>query len=303
MDSILQHRLLLLACIVAGCALLWPFTGEFLPADRSAGFTLAFAHQGFAHATGLFALLTVPLTLLALLASASGNVLSGAFMIGTSLAIFAARFGPADGLLLRANLPNDYKLLLLETASLAVIFLAAGTVLTAVTPKIKTAFPNFARLRETAPDANSNSGSERTTLAACLQALVLTAGIAALLLYFLASGSSPKQTLGAIVTAFALGAIASQLIVGKPGTLGTLLAPIPLALAAYAYPLVMNLSPHAVTQGWFNGQLPSLCKILPICYLAAGPLGAVVGHALSHAPSSHDAAEKENAAADSTVRS
>jgi hypothetical protein len=271
MDPIIRHRLVLLACIIACCAVLAPFANDFLPADRSAGFTLIFAHVGPLHAFIEFAALLVPLTCIALIASVSGTALSGAFVLGVTLCIFAAGFGPANGLLLRANLPHDYSLLAIESAVLACLALAVGAVLKFATRPLKPRLPWLTRFADEPPH------SEVTTPASTCAAVAITVPIAGLIAYFLAIGDSPKQAIGTLIAAFTLAAGFSCNMIGRRAMLGSLLSPFILAVIAYAFPLLAPMGSHAFTRLWFTNELSGLCRILPIYYLAAGAVGTVIG--------------------------
>ena len=284
MDPVLRHRILLIACIAASCAILAPFAPDFLPPDRSAGFTLAFSHLGIPHASLEFAALLLPLTLLATLASVSGTTFSGIFVLGASLALFAAGFGPADGLLLRAQLPRDYSRLLLESAILASLLAAAVAFITFAAPPLKKRLPALSRFtgNELPADRSTHHGGT-------LHALLVTNLIAAHLADLLAVGSSPKQAIGALILAFAVGSTAAHYFVDRllgprAATLGTFLAPLLLPFFAYAYALFSNFGELGFTRAWFTNELPGLARILPIYYLTVGPLGAILGHALSHTP-------------------
>lgn len=286
MDPVIRHRLIWFCCVAAGCAILWQFQADFLPIDRSTGFTPIYAHSGAVLAYVKLAALLLPLIALAVIASVTGTVLSGFTMLGAALAIFAGSFGSSEGLLLRAQLPRDYATLLIETCILSLLILAAGGATTLAAAPLKAKFRSLS-----AADENSVF---QTTLASTASSIFITTVIAAAATSVIAPVSSPKQVIGAIVLAFVLGAKATEKIVGQSGLLGTILSPFILAFIAAGYPLFANYGNLGFTRAYFTGELPGFCRILPIFFLTAGPVGAILGYSLTH-PQPHDQAASEPA--------
>jgi hypothetical protein len=271
MDPIIRHRLILLACIIACCAVLSSFASDFLPTDRTTGFTLIFSHQGPLLAFATFAALLVPLTCIALIAAVSGTALSGVFVIGVSLCIFAAGFGPANGLLVHAELPHDYARLAMESAVLAALACVVGLTLAKATPPLKARLPWLTRF----PDESASI--DPITLPSTLASIATTVPVAAIVAYLLSVGDSPKQSIGAVIVAFTVGSAVALNSVGRRGLLGSLISPFVLALLVYLFTLLNPMGAHAFNRLWFTNQISGLDRILPIYYLAAGPVGTVLG--------------------------
>ena len=114
MMPVMRQRIVILAAALGG-AVFWISLASWLrAADNSSGLSLMSARVGPLWAMLMVALAGVVSLGLGLIASAMGNPLSGVFAVSTGLSVLATYGGTIDGWLSRAQLPDDYKLLMME---------------------------------------------------------------------------------------------------------------------------------------------------------------------------------------------
>ena len=106
--------LMVAATVIGALCICW-ISGIIQAADGSGGLSLISANWGLPQAVIGLAMASVPAVVLGILVSATGNPLSGVFVVAASLCALAAITGPVDGWIYRLDLPTkDYGLLILE---------------------------------------------------------------------------------------------------------------------------------------------------------------------------------------------
>lgn len=260
------------------------------PTDASTGISLFDAQAGWAGAIGLLLLFGIPAIGFALAAGTAGSPLAGPFVAAFGLLIVAAQGGSSRGYLWRADLPADYRLLILETLIWAAGLVALMIGIGMCRRMARRHYPNLGSPAPEPPPGGWRRLGAMDLLAGAVAA-VLGAGFCGLLIQSTATG----QVLGSLVLAFTLAALLAQLIVPHHNPLPILIAPAAAAIGGYAWVLLWPevVDHRSVLELWYTRQLTGLALTLPIQYLSAGVVGVTLGMGIGQALNSVSEDERQ----------
>jgi len=268
----LQHRLLIGSALVIGGLSLLYARGALTAADGSNGLSLIDARVGLFVAVLILLAAGLPAIFGALLCSATGNSMAGAFCLSSSLLILASMGGPIDGFFQRAHLPQDYTRLAIEAGVwlvlLAVVLMIVDRLRVRVRPKLSkiTSKQHLgATTRLGVPDFRS------------ILAGLVTAAFGAFLCNLLIQASDSGQVNGALILGFTLAAIAGQMAVPQRNPLMILVSPLIVAAGAYLWVAYSYHSTDALLVHYYRHDLLNLALGLPIQYASAGVAGCAMG--------------------------
>lgn len=267
-----QRVLVPIAFLVGG--LVWLWAARFVePADGRGGLTLFDAQVGVVLAVALMLLTGLVAIVLGTVVGALGNPLSGLFVVGTALLFPAVEGGQIDGWLWRHDEPTAYVRLIVEMLVWAGALLGVVVLMDAARRPVRRALPALA--------TNGHFGHAdlgvRLPDARALIAGLVCAGVGGLLTTLLLAVSDTGQVVGALIVAFAVGALVTQSVVPQGNPLPMLLAPAALAVVAYAHVPVQYDDATALYAAWYVGGVWGPALALPIHYLAAGLVGVTLG--------------------------
>lgn len=283
----IRQRLIIACGLALGGACWLASRGMLSPADGSTGLSLFDARVGIVPAVVCVALAGIPALALGLLSSATGNPLSGVFTVAASLLILAGQDGSMSGWIRRTSLPDGYALLAAEM----LIWQLGVVVILVATAKLRSPM----RSRWPALAFDDHLGVD--TRIHFPQALSLAGGatcalVAGVLSFFLIRSDAAGQVIGALITAFAIGATVAQMVFPQPNPVGILFSPAIVAMAAYGYVLFSFGTHDEVLAAWFaqtsssaaaNARLPGPAMALPIHYASAALAGCAIGVGMAQA--------------------
>lgn len=272
----LIQRVIIIAGIVLG-GVIWTLAVPSLrAADGSAGVSLMSAHVGAIAAALAMVLAGLPAAALTVMAAAWGRINAGMFIAATALAAVAVVGGPIDGWLWRSELPGAYGSLMIEMVIWQVGIVAlwfAGRQLRKPIQK---------HMADPPEDADELGAFGTGGIAA----MVISAGVAALVAWFLLRTSQSGQVIGALVAAFAAGGFVARSTMPRVSPLAIYLSPALVAVGGYAMVLMRFDDPQQVLTAWYHisavgnptpVNLPPLALALPIHFASAGLAGCAVG--------------------------
>ena len=275
----MRHRLIIgIAAILGG--LVWLLATEQLrAADGGSGYSL-FAAPNVGMSILSVAALGLPAVLLALISSAAGHPLSGVFVYAVALCMLAVRGGPIDGWLFRAldidRLSTAYGGLVVEVLIWQVGLIAVVLAVARLREQVRSRLPEILKAE------HGVESRFRLPDVAGLLPTVVCAVISGVLAYFLIRSTRSGQVIGALVLAFAVGALTTQLIFQQRDYLGLLLSPAIVAIVAYVWILSAQTDTDELIRTWYSlnltPKLPGgLAFALPIHYASAALAGCCVG--------------------------
>jgi len=276
----LRQRFLILVSVVVGAAGLWLVKGVLRGADGSAGLSMIAAAAPWW--VCLLAVIAGGLPALACgtLASASGNPLSGIFVVAASLTVIAAAGGPIDGVFRRSALPELFPGLIFECALWMMVFAVMFVVIGRLRRPTRARFPALADPDHLGVDLHVHWPQLQALGAGAVCVLIGGA-----LAWFLLRSADPGQVICSLIIAFTIGALVGQLTFPHNNAIGLLLAPAVVGVIGYLYSAMQFRTETAVLLAWFNldlslegrGRLPGIALALPIHYLSAGLMGVTLG--------------------------
>lgn len=272
---------LVIAGMVVVSMLVWVGAGGWLATpDRSSGISMSSASGGWFGAMVAAAAGCAASALLGAVASATGHRLAGPFAVAMGLCVLAGRGGPIDGWMRRVTLPGAYGWLIVETVLWHVMLGAAAVWMMRTGPAMRPRIPSIVRTPLT------DAGEDRASWPAALGAAVVAVIVAGVIVMILQRSTDVGQVIGVLILAFTAGAVAGQsTFPANRRSLPILLSPAVVAIAAYAYVLVMYGREESVLAAWYNldgldprqPRLPGPAVVLPIYYASAGVMGAAMG--------------------------
>ncbi|MEM6334360.1 MAG: hypothetical protein AAF823_13570 [Planctomycetota bacterium] len=263
-----RQRWIVVVGIFAGALAWWQAGGWLSATDGTPGYVLADAAVGWPAATAAIGLLGVVALGLGGVAAATGQPLSGAIVIATSLTALALRGGSSMGFFWRHDLPDGYGVLLVE-AFLWLAGLLAGVIgLQRIRDKLRP-LPD-------PPEASLKAVSVST----CLCALAATtAGIALSLL--LVRTTEPVQIVGGLLLSYLIAGGVCYLFSPYANPVGAIASPLIGGIAVYAWMLTSDRTHDDLLAAAYAEALPGLAVALPIHLASAGALGAALGVGLA----------------------
>ena len=276
----LRNRLLVIAGILLG-SWVWCFAATALvPGDGSGAPALWWAEGGPAMAVVKLLLFGLPIIGISLVASSTGNPLSGLFALATGLWIVAAQGATIEGWFHRtdASLPGDYFKLAIEV----VIWCAA--MLLFLIGAIRLRKPMRAKLpmvidEDRGGDDMTIGIPDRATWVASLS----TAVISAVLCFFLVRTADKGQVIGALMVSFMIGSLMGDILCAflfqkHPSNVAwVVIAPTLVGLGAYIQTAIGYGQGDAFRSAVFNGGVSGLSLVLPIYYASAAIAGCCLG--------------------------
>ena len=272
----LKHRLVIGIVLVIG-ALCWLFArGALTAVDGSTGLSLMDGRAGFFPALLIVVVAGIPALIAGLIASSTGNPLSGAFTISFALLPLGALGGSIDGYLRRAELPGGYKPLAFEAVLWLVLLAAALVFIDMARKKVRPSLEKLAVKRHLGVRINMTLPSGKAAMAG-----LVTAGVGGLLCSFLIQTSDGGQVNCALLMGFCIAAMIGQMSVPQHNPLLILLSPLVVALAAYLYTLGCYSNGDAFLDDLYTGAIMKLALALPIQYASSGVAGCALGVGLA----------------------
>ncbi len=275
----MRQRLIIAAAVAVGAIAWLAASPPLRAADGSVGLSLTTARVGLVLAVPIVVVAGLPAALAALVASASGNPLSGVFAAATSLCVLAGRGGSISGWVYRADarLPDDFAFLIVEMVFWSVYLVAVVAGILFLRDRLRDRVPVLAFDKRAAP-ALVLGRNHLHSVAACL----LCALIAGILLCVLLRSIDGGQIVWALILAFVLAAVVTQMIVPTAGSWAVLLSPAVVAVVAYAWVLLRFDSEASYLQAWIRvgrtaSAVPGPALALPIHYASAGVVGCTIG--------------------------
>lgn len=279
----MRQRLIIATCAIGG-GLIWLLVREPLTAaDGASGISLLAARVGPVAAWGIAIGAGIPALVLAVLASTSGNPISGVFAGCAALTILAAYGGSMDGWVRRMQqvdaLPGAYGGLIVEMLMWHAGLVAMLGLIQIGRSPLRTRIPALAFEDHLGLDIDMKVPGARSLLPGLVCAIV--GGVIALLLLQV---TDTAQVVLGLMFAFAVGGMVGHYMFPQSNPVGILFSPAVVAIGAYAYVLLRFRSPeNAVLQAWFDAGLPlrqrvpGLAMALPIHYASAAVAGAALG--------------------------
>jgi hypothetical protein len=285
----LRHRLIITAAAIAG-AMIWLLVRESLmSADGGTGLSLFSARVGAVAAMGVILCAGIPVLMLGLVTSTTGNPLSGIFAVAAGLTLLAWRGGPIDGWMRGHDLPGGYLTLMGEVVLWHVGVISLLIIIQALREPMHARFPALAFNEHLGKDVKV-TWPTAASLAAAGACAVVGGGLAWTFIKYSASG----QVVWSLIIAFTIGAMVAQSMFPQSNPFGVLIGPMVVALIAYGW-VLMHYSGHTqVLRAHYEGQLPGIALALPIHYASAGIIGCTLGLGWAQ---TIDSAPQRNAAA------
>ncbi len=276
-----MQRIWIAASLVLGTVLFLLIKPWLMNADGGSGISLMSARLPWGAAMALLAAVALPVLAACLLVSTTGNVLSGFFVLGVSLAVLAGAGGPIDGWMhrtfdhagasaLAGGFWSGYPGLLLETVFLTALVVGLGLAIQTLRRPLRERLPGLAVSLHLGPP-HPVSLTHLHTLAGMVISTLVSGGMAWVLL----RTGSTGQVLGSLILAFTLGSFMAQMLAPAGNALGFLISPALVAVVGYAW--AMQTPASAMQHAWIHDQLPGLALALPLYYFSAGLLGASLG--------------------------
>lgn len=279
----MRQRLIIAAAIAVG-VLGWLWVRPLLlPADGTDGLSLFAARAGLPMAVALVLVAGIPALVVGVVASATGNLLSGVFAAAAALCVLAGSTGPIDDWMWRAQLPQGYRGFIFE----ALIWQGLWAVMLAVIgffrSPLRTRWPALAFTDHLGVDTRIRLPQVQALMAGLVSAVI--GGVAA---WLLVRSSDPGQVIGGLVIAFAVGGMLGHVVFPQTNPVGILLSPTLVAIASYGYVLTQFNSHEAVLQAWYTRTLFGPALAMPIYFASAGVAGCALGVGLAQALMSGD---------------
>lgn len=272
----MRQRVVIVVAMVAG-AMAWSWVAGLLAApDGSSGISLMSARVGVAGAVAVLGCAGVVAMMLGVVASATGNALSGVFAVSGSLGVLAALGGPIDGWMLRSRLPGDYLYLMFEVLLWQAGWVAMVLLIQFNRSSVRTRWPALAFEDHLGVDLHV-----RFPRVQSLAAGVVCGACAGVVGYFLIRSSDSGQVIGSLLAAFTAGGLVAGLVFPQVNPAGVLFGPAWVALGSYLCVWVGYSGEQAVLEAWFAGGLPGVALALPIHYASAGVAGCAMGVGLA----------------------
>lgn len=272
----IRHRIVVAVAILVG-AVVWQATfGLVEAADGTSGLSLMSARVGVVGATAAVAIAGLLALGLGLIASVMGNPLSGVFAVAVGLVVLAWEGGDMDGWLLRAQLPGDFGMLMVEMVIWQGGVMCMLLAIQWLRSPMRAQWPALAYQDHLGVDVHLIHPQLQAWAAGLICALC-AGGLG----YFLIRTSDVGQVIGSLFFAFCVGGLLVGLIFPKTNPVGVLFSPALVALAAYAYMMTGFESDGAVLEAWYGQRLPGLVFALPIHYVSAGVAGCAAGVGLA----------------------
>lgn len=274
----MRQRLIIGLTIALG-AVCWLMVGRMLVAeDGGVGLSLFTSHSGVVVAVVVVALAGIPALALGLIASATGNPLSGVFGVCFSLGVLAGWGGPIDGWMRRAAIPGAYQSLVLETLiwMTGVVFML--TVIGKLRSPVRSRMPALAVVDHLGMDVDPHWPRLSVLGAGCL-----AAAVAAVVCYVLLRSEKTPQVFAVLLIAFTAAGVVAYMAFPRSNPVGILLSPMLVAIGSYGYMLMKFFSHDAVLRAWYTGGVPGPALVLPIYYASFGVAGAAMGVGMAQA--------------------
>jgi len=272
----LQHRLIIgLALVVGGLGLLYA-QGALTAADGSSGLSLIDARVGLFAAIIVLLVAGLPAIIGAIICSATGNPLAGAFCLGSSLLVLASIGGSIDGFFQRALLPDDFKRLAIESIVWLVLWAVVLMVVDRVRLKSRPLLGWLVSQQHLGTTTRLKVPGFRPILAG-----LVTAAIGAFICNLLIQNSDGGQVNSSLVIGFTLAAMAGKMAVPQRNPLVILLSPLIVAAGTYLWVASSYHSADALLVHLYRHDLMSLALGLPIQYASAGVAGCAMGVGLA----------------------
>lgn len=272
----MKHRLVIGAVVLVG-ALCWLLArGPLTAADDALGLSLLDARVGLVMGVVLLLLAGLPAMLGGVVASSTGNPLTGAFAVSFSLLPLAALGGSIDGWLRRADLPGGYKSLAFEAG----VWLVMLGVVFAVMDMLRMRASR--NLKVLAVEQHLGEG---TTMGlpdgkALLAGLVTAVG-GAFVSNLLIRSSESGQVNCALILGFGVAGLIAYMSVPQRNPLVMLLSPMIVAVCAYLYIGSAYSTTDGLVEALYTHRVLNLGLALPIQYAASGVLGCTIGIGLA----------------------
>lgn len=279
MPSRLIQRIIIITGIVLG-GYLWTLAVPVLrAADGSNGVSLMSATINPLAATLTALLAGLPAAGMVVVAAAWGRINAGMFIAAAALAAVAVAGGPINGWMWRSELPGGYIGLIIEM----LIWQAAIVGLWFAGQKLR--MPLQRRMTDPPEDTDEVTGFGQTGV----MSMLVSAGAAMFVAWFLLRTSESGQVIGALVAAFAAGGFASRSLFPRATPLAVYLSPAIVAVIGYALVLMRFTEHDQVLSAWYHvaavGQtpptkMPPTAMALPIHFASAGLAGCTIGVSL-----------------------
>ncbi|MEX2213373.1 MAG: hypothetical protein WD768_04555 [Phycisphaeraceae bacterium] len=275
-----RNRTLVIAAILLG-SWVWCFAaGALQPGDGSGAPALWWAAGGPALAILKLVLFGIPIIALSLIASATGNPLSGLFALATGLWVVAAQGNTIEGWFHRtdASLPGDYFKLAIELVIWCAAMLLFLFVAMRWRKRAQAAFPFLVDPDRGGEDMTVGIPDRATWIAAFTTAIV-----SAILAFFLVRTADSGQVIGALMLAFMLGSLLGDIVCAflfqkhATNVAWVVLAPLLVGLGAYFQTALGYGKDDAFREAIFGGRVSGLSLALPIHYASAAIAGCCLG--------------------------
>ncbi len=276
-SNVTQQRLIQLAAWLVATVLILLLSGPLSAVDGSTGLSLLDARVGTVFAALLIALVGIPVVAVALFASVTGHRLAGPFIASAALLVTAWRGGPIDGWMFRHALPGSFKGLIGEIIFWQVALLVVMAVVRLFRRPIRYHFPGLALNRHVGLEWSGHD------LKQSAGAVVVCSLIAAAIAGLVIRSTESAQVCIGLMFAFGIAGLITQFTFPRADALVVLISPAVVGMFGYGSMMVQFDTQEDLLRAWytqgpslFNG-LPALGVALPIHYLSAGVVGAIIG--------------------------
>ncbi len=272
----LKHRLIIgLSLVIGGLGWLLAL-GALTAADGSTGLSLMDARIGTPNAVLILIAAGIPAIVLALLTASTGNPLTGVFTLCGSLLLLGCMGGSIDGYLRRADLPNGYRLLAVESVIwvffLALVIFLIDGLRARVRPGLQMLTPKHhlgTRTQLTLPGAKP------------LLAGLITAAGGAFICNLLIQSTDGGQVNGSLILGFGVAALIGNMAVPQRNPVMILLSPMLVAIVAYLWVAHAHPTTDSLLMDLYSHNFLNLTLALPIQYASAGVTGCTLGVGLA----------------------
>lgn len=287
----MRQRLILAASITLGAIVLVMARPALLSAQGHTGLTITHSHLGLALALLTTLAAALPALATGLATTATGNPLSGVFVVATSFTFLAASGGAMDGWVRSITGPTAYWPLVVETMLWSLMLAGLIALCHLLRPTLRKKLARLPGLilpdeqgqmvRLTLPNGRGIGAAAIATLAGGLVTTLLL------------RSPDTGQAIGALAVGFAVGGLAGQMTLSQNSSpAGILFAPAAAAIVAYSFVAWQYDSHDQLLAAWFaqtttmagaSGRLPGLAMALPIFHMSAGVAGCAIGIGLGQA--------------------
>lgn len=273
----IRHRVLIVACTIAS-ALAWRSAMPFLePATLGQGWTLGSTTLGLGQAFGVLMLASLPVMALAWVASMTGHVMAGPFVLSASLALLALASGNTRHWVNDASLPKAYGSLAAESP---LWFIPAVLLWIGLSLTHRRFQPHWPKLILSGSPAAIDT--QRPNIGRVVLSVICTALLAAfwgggISTWLLADGRAAQLVFGLLI-GFALAGMLTRLFLPTmTHPLGLILAPLVVSVIVDLYTANQYRSATTLLSDWYHGRLLGLARALPMHYASAAIAGACLG--------------------------